>query len=213
MKKQDNIGLQDNMSYQKSKKITDKVERKNLLRKYISSMNEETRFKFWIKTLLSSYSNFPEIIRTLDKIIELQASTVSFSNDVFNGTNSLECQVEQVIDLTQRKTAILNIYIMTRELLKVLPEIDLDFIEKKFVYNWSVEDLSKEYNFSPRTIYRKIDKLIDIIYKNGIDHHWTLRFIESQTSKEHWLKERYYKCISDYFKNSNYQNSEEKTIE
>lgn len=183
----------------------DKKTKSVLIKNFLSNMDNETKFKFWIKTLLSTYNTIPEIIQTVDKIIELQASTVSFSSDVFNGKNSLMNQVESLIDLSQRKNSLLNIYIMTKELVKNLSEDDIDFIEKKFMYNWSIEDLSKEFNISIRTTYRRIDKLVNIIYSKATSKNWSLRFIESQIKNENWIKEKFIKIVSDYFKNLNYQ--------
>ena len=196
--------IKSNIKNFKLDKIS-KQTKKQLIKNFLSEMDDETKFKFWIKTLLASYNTIPEIIKTVDKIIELQASTVSFSSDVFNGSNSLINQVESLIDLSQRKNSLLNIYIMTKELVKNLSDEDLNFIEKRFVYNWSTEDLSKEFNISARTIYRKIDRIINLIHSRAISKNWSLRFIESQTKQETWLKEKFIKIVSDYFKNANYQ--------
>ena len=196
--------IKSNIKNFKLDKIS-KQTKKQLIKNFLSEMDDETKFKFWIKTLLASYNTIPEIIKTVDKIIELQASTVSFSSDVFNGSNSLINQVESLIDLSQRKNSLLNIYIMTKELVKNLSDEDLNFIEKRFVYNWSTEDLSKEFNISARTIYRKIDRIINLIHSRAISKNWSLQFIESQIKQETWLKEKFIKIVSDYFKNANYQ--------
>lgn len=196
--------IKSNIKNFKLDKIS-KQTKKQLIKNFLSEMDDDTKFKFWIKTLLASYNTIPEIIKTVDKIIELQASTVSFSSDVFNGSNSLINQVESLIDLSQRKNSLLNIYIMTKELVKNLLDEDLNFIEKRFVYNWSTEDLSKEFNISARTIYRKIDRIINLIHSRAISKNWSLRFIESQIKQETWLKEKFIKIVSDYFKNANYQ--------
>lgn len=196
--------IKSNIKNFKLDKIS-KQTKKQLIKNFLSEMDDDTKFKFLIKTLLASYNTIPEIIKTVDKIIELQASTVSFSSDVFNGSNSLINQVESLIDLSQRKNSLLNIYIMTKELVKNLSDEDLNFIEKRFVYNWSTEDLSKEFNISARTIYRKIDRIINLIHSRAISKNWSLRFIESQIKQETWLKEKFIKIVSDYFKNANYQ--------
>ncbi len=169
------------------------------------NLTEEQKMKFWIKTLLSSYSTFPEIIKTIDKIIELQASTVSFSCDIFNGSKSTYDQVERVIDLTERKNSLLNIYLVTQKMLKKVSAEDYDFLEKKFMYNWKIDELANELNVTPRTVYRKIEKLIEEIHQNLKLCNWTLKFIELQVKDEGWLKDRYKKQVIDYFKSNNYE--------
>lgn len=175
------------------------------LKECIKSMGDETKFKFWIKTLISEQNTLPEIIKTVDKIIEIQASSVSFSADIYNKNGSTISQVEKVIDLTERKNSLINLYVMTKKMLKALSADNHDFLERRFIYNWSAEELSEYYSISVRTVYRKIDTLIKSIYCECLKFKWTLKFIESQTKNEEWLKEKFLKCVSDYFKNNNYK--------
>ena len=179
------------------------------LKECIKTMNNETRFKFWIKTLISEQNTIPEIIKTVDKIIEIQASSVSFSADIFNKNGTTMNQVEKVIDLSERKNSLINLYVMTKKMLKSLTEENNDFLERRFIYNWSAEELAEYYSISTRTIYRKIDSLIKTIYCECLKFKWTLKFIESQTKNEEWLKEKFLKCVSDYYKNVNYKQNDE----
>lgn len=167
---------------------------------FIKNLKEDQKIKFWIKTLLSSYSTLPELIKTIDKIIEFQASTVSFSCDIYNGSKSTIDQVERVIDLTERKNSILNIYLATQKMLKNIEAEDRDFLEKRFMFNWKIDELASEFNVTTRTIYRKIDKLIDDIYKSLKINNWSLKFIELQVKDEGWLKDKYKKQIYEYYK-------------
>ena len=113
----------------------EKLKKQEIIKSLIKSMPEEMKMKFWIKTLLSSQSTFPEIIKTLDRIIELQATSLSFASNIYNLENPTLNQIEKVIDLSERKTHLLNIFVMTKELTKGLSDLDTDFLEKKYVYN------------------------------------------------------------------------------
>ena len=179
-----------------------------MVKEYLRDATDEIKFKFWIKTLLSSYSTFPEIIKTIDKIIELQASSLTFASDIYNKNKSTLSQVEKVIVLTERKNSLLNVYIMIKEMIKKLSEDESELLEKKFMYNWSADELAREYSVSTRTIYRKIDKLIDQIFDYCIKHKWTLKFVELQIKDEGWLKEKFIKIVNDYIKNINYKTTE-----
>ena len=175
----------------------------DLLHSYITSLTEEQRLKFWVRTLLSSYNVFPEIISTIDRIIELKASSLSYSSDIYNFTSTYN-QVEQVIDLSERKNYLLNIHYICNKILESVNKDDFDFLEKRFVYNWKTEELALEFNISTRTVYRRIEKLIDDICLELKSNNWSTRFIESQTQNEDWLKQRFYKQINEYFKFINY---------
>ena len=187
----------------RSKRNLEENEKGKLIKDFIKNLSEEQKMKFWIKTLLSSQKTFPEIIKTLDRIIELQASSVSFASSIYNLENPTFKQVEKVIDLSERKTFLLNIYLMSKELTKGLSSTDSEFLEKKFVYNLSVETLAKEFDISPRTVYRKTNKLIDEIYAKITRKNWSLKFLESQIKNEFWLKSRFISQVTDYVRNTN----------
>ncbi len=188
------------------KKSSDKKQEllKNKLIQYIKTLDNSQKLKFWIKALISSYNTIPQIIKTVDKIIEIQASSVSFMSDVFNKNKSTYSQVENVIDLSERKNYLLNIYVMTKKLLSSLSEDDFDILEKKYIFNWNNDDIAKFYSISTRTVYRRMDKIISKISNYSIKQNWTLKFIESQVSSEHWIKEKFYKIICEYLKNTNF---------
>ena len=189
----------DNQSNSNS---SNKVEKLKLC---IDSMSQNQKYKFWIKTLISSYKTIPKIIQAIDKIIELQASSVSFTTNIFNKKNTTMSQVENVIDLTERKSSLLNIYVMTKNMLSSLSEEHFEFIEKKYIYDWSNEELSNYYSISIRTVYRKVYKIIDEICAYSIKKNWSFKFIENQIKNEGWLKDKYSKLINEYFKNNNYK--------
>lgn len=177
--------------------------KEKLLYDYINTLDDEKRMTFWIKTLLSSYNIFPEIINTIDKIIELRASSLSFSSDIYNFTSTYN-QMEQVIDLSERKNYLLNIHYICNKILESVEKDDFDFLEKRFVYNWKIDELASEFKISTRTVYRRIDSLIENISITLKRNNWSTRFIESQVKDESWLKQRFYKQVNEYFKFINY---------
>lgn len=195
----------------KNFKKKDKINKSLLIRNYIANLNNPTKMKFWIKTLLSSLNALPQIMNTLDKIIELQASSVSFASNIYNSDKSTLKDIEKVIDLSDRKNTILNIYLMTKDMLKGLSENDMILIEKRYVDGWSIDEISKEFEISHRTVFRKIDKIIENIHENCLKKHWSVKFIESQIQTEGWLKEKFTKLVSDYCKNINYKQESETT--
>lgn len=191
----------------KSEKQSDKDEKNQKIKNYIKNLQVEQKMKFWIKTLFGAYSTLPEIIKTIDKIIELQASSVSFMSDIYNKEGSAFDQMEKVINLSERKNNLLNIYLMVKNLYKSLSSESVDIIEKKYLYGYSIDDLAKDLGVSSRTIYRKIDKIIDDVLVFCHKKNWSLKFIESQLKDEGWIKERYIKIVTEYFKNNNYTES------
>ena len=167
------------------------------LHSFLKLLSDKQKMKLWIKTLLSVQSNLPEIIKSVDKIIELNASSLSFITDIYNTEKSTYAQVEKVIDLTERKNKLLNIYLISKNLVGSVSEEDRIFLKRKFVYNWSVDDLAQEYNISVRTVFRRTEKLIEKIYENTNKKNWSLKFIYLQVQDESWLHEKFNKFAKD----------------
>ena len=177
---------------------------------YLKLLSDKQKMVLWIKTLISVQNNLPEIIKSVDKIIELNASSLSFVSDIYNTEKSTFAQVEKVIDLTERKNKLLNIYLISKHLLQSSSEEDRIFLKRKFIYNWSIDDLAQEYFVSPRTIFRRTEKIIDKIYETTKKKNWSLNFIKLQVNNECWLHEKFNKFAKDSMSFSNFHPENEK---
>lgn len=166
-----------------------------------NGLSDERITKIWIKTLVSAYRNIPEIIRAVDRVIEAQASTISFGSSIFNsGSKSTLDQVERVIDMSERKRSLANVFLMTKSILKELPPTDYQILEQKFFLKCSLKEIATEHNISVRTVYRKINKILDELYFICLKHNWSKKMIETQVKSEHWLKAKHERFTYDYFR-------------
>lgn len=173
---------------------------------YLKSLTDDQKIKLWIKTLLSVHSNLPEIIKSVDKIIEINASSLSFVTDIYNTEKSTFAQVEKVIDLTERKNKLLNLFLMSKNLMSCIGEDERIFIKRKYVFGWTAEELASEYQISIRTVFRRTEKLIDEIFEKVKKKNWTLKFINLQTESESWLIEKFKQIAKDNMPNKFIQN-------
>ena len=187
--------------------VNKKQNKQQSLSNYFKSLNDEQKIKLWIKTLLSVHSNLPEIIKSVDKIIEINASSLSFITDIYNTEKSTSAQVEKVIDLTERKNKLLNLFLMSKNLLSCISEDDRLFIKRKYIFGWTAEDLAAEYQISIRTVFRRTEKLIDEIFENTKKKNWTLKFINLQIQSESWLIEKFNQFAKDSMPNKFIQNN------
>lgn len=186
-----------------------KTKRRDLFT-YLKLISDKQKMILWIKTLISVQNNLPEIIKSVDKIIELNASSLSFTSDIYNTEKSTFAQVEKVIDLTERKNKLLNLYLISKHLLQCTSEEDRIFLKRKFIYNWSIDDLAQEYFVSPRTIFRRTEKIIEKIYETTKKKNWSLNFIRLQVNNEYWLHEKFNKFAKDSMSFSNFHPEPEK---
>lgn len=181
--------------------LTKRNNNKNIAN-FVKLMSDEQKMKIWIKTLLSVQANLPEIIKSVDKIIEINAQSLSFISDIYNTEKSTYAQVERVIDLTERKNKLLNIYLVSKNLISSVDEDDRIFLKRKYVYNWTAEDLAAEYNISIRTVFRRTDKLIEQIFERAKRKNWSINFITLQVKNENWIIDRFYKFAKDSMNSS-----------
>lgn len=178
-------------------KVTQAKQNNKDLQNYLKLLNDEQKIKLWIKTLISIQSNLPEIIKSVDKIIEVNASSLSFISDIYNTQKGTYAQVEKVIDLTERKNKLLNLYLISKNLLTGLAEDERTFLKRKFVYNWTAEELAIDYQVSTRTVFRRTEKLLEKIYEFTKRKNWSLSFIISQVKNESWIFEKFNKFAKD----------------
>lgn len=167
------------------------------LQNYVKLLSDEQKTKLWIKTLISVQSNLPEIINSVDKIIEVNASSLSFATDIYNAEKSTMSQVEKVIDLTERKNKLLNVYLISKNLLSSLCESERVFIKRRFIYNWTAGELAQEEDVSIRTIFRRTDKILGKIYEFTKRKNWSLGFILMQVKNEPWLHAKFNRYAKD----------------
>ena len=173
----------------------------------INKHDKDIDLKIWIKTLLYSYKVFPNLINTVDKIINLQASSMSFTSSIYNNSNSTKSQIERIIDLSERKKSLINIHLMIDKIFKDLSYNNRELAEKKFIDKLTNEEIAQEYDISTRTVYRKLNKIIDEIYTYFLKMNWNLKFIELQVQEEEWLIEKFKQNKKDFYNTVNKTNS------
>jgi hypothetical protein len=127
---------------------------------------------------------------------------MSFITDIYNTENSTYAQVEKVIDLTERKNKLLNLFLMSKNLLSSIDEDDSLFLKRKYIFGWTAEELSQEYQVSIRTVFRKTEKIIEEIFEKAKKKSWSLNFINLQVKDELWLIEKFKRIAKDNMPNS-----------
>lgn len=126
----------------------------------------------WAKTLLSSYKYLSRVIKSLDRLV-VERSAKSHSAGWY-GMTTME-QIEQIIDLIQRKKRLQTVKMLIEESLKNIERSSAKILVKYFVSNVDLGDLADEYGVNRRTMSRRInamsltmiDKICDLGY--GID--------------------------------------------
>lgn len=174
-------------------------------------LDDNIKLKIWIKTLLVSYKIFPNIISTIDKIINLQATSLSFTTNIYNYSKSTKSQIDRVIDMSERKKSLINIYLMVTKIFENLSVENKEFAERKYIDKYTNDELAVEFDISPRTVYRRLSRINDEIYSYFKRVRWTVAFVESQVNNEEWLIEKYNYFVKEYISNQNILNFHNKS--
>ena len=153
-----------------------------------SVLGEYNCMRIWVKTLLSIYGSIPNIIKLIDGLISSNATNpFGFGGTSFNTYG----QIEKVIDLCERKNKMLNINILIEKLIEDCCEADRRLIDDRFVEKMTVEAISLELKCTPRSVFRRVNSLIDRLATYAIGKGWTTCFIESQLQDEPWVVEQF----------------------
>lgn len=151
----------------------------------------------YAKTFLIIYPTLPNIVSIVDGIVEKRAASSISLSSIYAGTSHTYKQIEKVIDLSERKYKLLNIFSLIKEIIAPLSLIDYEIVDLKFFRRKKTADISEILEMDERAIYRKINKILDGIVKfmhmNLID----IETIENLIRGEGWIKEIYKKSYMD----------------
>lgn len=150
----------------------------------------ETDLISYIKTLFEAYKTIPNILKILDKIIEKRASTIMPSSYIYgNSPSSTYNEIDKVIDLTDRKNKLINIYVMVEKMLNSLNEQDRKVCILKYIKKTLISDIATELKTTERTIFRRCIKIIEKLSLFCLSNNWSSAFIKNQIKDEQWLFE------------------------
>lgn len=158
------------------------------------SIAYKSELNIYIKVLLEAYKSLPNIINIIDRIIEKRASSIMPVTTIY-GSNYFNTfsEMNKVIDLTDRKDKLLNLFVIIENLLDSLNDNDRKIAVLKFVQKNTTEEIAKEMKTTDRTIYRRTNKIIEKLAIYMLKQNWTSEFLKSQIGNEPWIKELFNK--------------------
>lgn len=197
---------------QKTNKTT-KITSKNT--NQYNKTNQKELLSGYIKTLLEIRRNLPNIIKIIDKLIERKASMLFPSTTNFTCTyNQTLSQVDKVIDLTERKDKLLNLHVITEEMLSCLNKNEQKLLILKYTNKNKIIDIANEMKITERSVYRKVNSLINKIINYLERKNWTTSFLNNQIGNETWIKDLIIEKINEdkIKKSKNHNKSSSSTI-
>ena len=155
----------------------------------------KTDLIIYIKVLLDAYKSLPSIMNIIDRLIEKRASSVIPASYIY-GNNYLTTysEINKVIDMSERKDKLLNLYVIIENMLNSLNERERKIAVLKFVQKCNTEDIAKDFGTTDRTIYRTANRIVEKLAIFLLKQNWNSEFIRFQIgSNEPWLIELFKK--------------------
>lgn len=158
----------------------------------------------WVKTLICLHDAFSNAIKLIDKIISTKATSVTQGSSIFgdykHGTYN---QVQELLDIQERKLSLINLYSLTESMVDSLPQKYKEFVSLKFYKHKKMQYISEALEIDERTAFRWSHYCLNELVKYCENNNLTDMFFRCQTSSEPWIKEhfdKHYKRLKDSIK-------------
>jgi len=110
----------------------------------------------WPKTILSVYRYLERICDAIDKISiasALASNNISGQNYFLNNIYAIS---QKLLDLGERKVTLINLKLLTEDVLSKMKEIDANLLIEKYIDGRKAKEISERYKLSLRSAFRKL---------------------------------------------------------
>lgn len=188
---------ENNQKLCKNKEKSLKNDKNKILINYSINEEKEMKMKAYVKALLTIYPTIPNIVQIVDNIVEKRATTSISLSSIYSGTSHTYKQFEKVIDMTERKCRLLNIYSLIKEILTPMSLRDYEIVDLKYFRRHKINVIAERLEMDERSLYRRLNKILESVVKflnmNMID----IFTIEHMIRGEGWIKEIYKKSLEE----------------
>lgn len=120
----------------------------------------------WTKTILSVYRYLERICGAIDKIVmksALGSCNIVGQSFFYNNVYSIS---QKIIDLSERKVSLINLKILTEEVLEKISKNDAKLLIKKYFDGEKCREIAQDMDISMRTLFRKLESAQTSFSKN-----------------------------------------------
>ncbi len=127
---------------------------KIIIAKYIMKVKIKS---LWARIILTSYRNLERVITSLDKTVDCLAMQ-GFN---YRTSQSAEQLMNKIIDHIYRKEGLINLKVITEQIIKCMKAEYVELLELKFLKNKKFHEIADSLNISLRTVFRHYDKALN----------------------------------------------------
>ena len=116
------------------------------------------KVKVWCKSFLSIYHIIPNIVKSVDKLILLKGANSSYFCD--GQKNSTLNQIEGIISLSQKKICLINLKVLTDEVLLDMKKENSKLLILRYIDNIACKKAIELSNMPRRTYFRALNRAL-----------------------------------------------------
>ena len=135
----------------------------------------------WAKALLLCCRHLKSVIANIDITMETLAKC--------SGTGAQDTYeiMERAADLIARKVRLLNLRIITADMLGSLPQDKRHILDSRYIYNVSAKAFAETERLPMRTVYRSIDGALAVCAEHLAERGYDGNYFESRYNNERWI--------------------------
>lgn len=145
----------------------------------------------WTKTILSVYRYLENICGAIDKIIlqsGLNSANISGNNYFLNNVETI---TNRIINLSERKVTLINLKVLTENILESMNPEDAQLLIEKYVDGKKCREIVESKNLSIRSVFRKLD-LAEKTFNRKLNFKgYNDSKLKAFLEKEEWIKNAY----------------------
>lgn len=146
------------------------------------------------ETMLRAYPSLESVAEQIDRLVYRRAVlTHSLKSDCV--CLNAERQVEQVVKLMNKKNNLINLKLVTDEILATLDDTAREILTGRYITKEHRDDVIARLGLSLRTYFRRLDKALRTFAcecaVRGCDETW----LEENYFDQSWLKNLYYTLL------------------
>lgn len=151
----------------------------------------------WTKTVLSVYRYLERICGAIDKIVlqkALSSSNILGQNYHYNNVYSIS---QNLIDLSQRKVTLINLKILTEDILSEMSLKDSSILIQRYFDGKKMKEIAGGNEISMRSVFRKLANAESVFDRKlklkGYDEKKLQEFLKD----EQWILNSYSRIAND----------------
>ena len=110
----------------------------------------------WAKTLLYIYKYLDRVTDGIDKLVTQEALNSFYTRGEKIGSNGVLATADRIINLSERKTRLINIKVMTDKALKSMDKKCAQLLIERYMDNDESEEIALRHNLNIRTYFRRL---------------------------------------------------------